>query len=459
MGVSGGSGGGNLDPAPDSRHGVGTGEQVEALGVGPDLRVAMLTQWYSPEPVLQPGWIARGLQRQGARVSVLTGMPNYPDGQVLPGYSAWCPDAETIDGVRVQRAPLYPNHGTGVAKRFLNYSSWALSSTLFGSRTLRSADVVLVYSSPATAAMGAMINRIMRGVPYVLLIQDVWPDSVLASGLLPGWRGNLARAVINRFVASSYRSAASIVVTSPGMRELLMARGVPQEKVTLIYNWVEEGPLKLAPAPKLRALLGLAPDDFVVMYAGNHGAMQSLRDVVRAFGQIPAEERCHLVLVGSGVEKPLLVNLSADVERVHFLDPLPRAEIEEMMAGADAQLVSLADNALFRVTLPSKLQAALAGGHPVLAHACGDVAHVVREAEAGVSAPTGDQEALINAVRRMRTAGPDKRRQWGANGRAYYEVNMTESVGARQMMHVLRGAGEPQPTKRDKRRLWGNTAL
>jgi glycosyltransferase involved in cell wall biosynthesis len=287
-----------------------------------------------------------------------------------------------------------------------------------------------------------MVNRRLRGVPYVLLIQDVWPDSILASGFLPGAIGGFARVVINWFVNRSYRSSAALIVTSPGMRELLTSRGVPTNKITLAYNWVEAERSALAAPSQLRDSLGLTADDFLLMYAGNHGGAQALDAVVRAFGEIPAERRCHLLLVGGGIEKPALLRQAAGIDRVHFLDPQPRAVVEQLMTAADAQLVSLADHPLFRVTTPSKLQAVMAAGHPVIVHATGDAAQIVREAVAGIAVSSGDRAALTAAVVEMSGAPSEKRRQWGENGRAYYETHMAEVVGVSRMFDVLQLAAQ-----------------
>ena len=134
-----------------------------------NLKVGFVCQWFSPEPIQQPGWIVDGLRRCGADVSVLTGIPNYPTGVVADGYRARKGYVEDLSGVTVRRTPLYPSHDTSAARRMLNYASWALSSALMGARHLKDRDVVLVYSSPATAALPAMAASRFLGVPYVLL--------------------------------------------------------------------------------------------------------------------------------------------------------------------------------------------------------------------------------------------------------------------------------------------------
>jgi colanic acid biosynthesis glycosyl transferase WcaI len=403
------------------------------------LHVTLLTQWYPPEPAWQPQWIVDGLRKAGADCRVVTGVPNYPAGQVLPGYQAWRRSEEVVAGVSVLRTPLYPNHGKGVLKRFANYASWALSSAVLGRRELRRADVVLVYSSPATAAAAAVLARVLHGTPFVLLVQDLWPDSVTQSGMLPArWQG-IADRVLNVFVNATYRRAAAIIVIAPGMRRLLVERGVDDAKISVVHNWV--GARATAPTPSeglMRERLGIPVDAFVLMYAGNHGAAQGLGPVVEAFDRTGTDR--HLVLVGDGIDKPRLQVAARDLGNVHFVEPQPSSVVRAWMHEADAQLVSLIRQPLFAVTVPSKLQVALAEGSAVLAVAEGDVAEIVERAGAGVSALPGDVASIETAVSTMSTASPERRARWGANARAYYEGTMAPEVGAGQMMQILRTA-------------------
>lgn len=404
------------------------------------LRVALLTQWYPPEPAWQPQWIVEALNDAGADCRVVTGVPNYPDGRVLPGYRAWRRSSEVVATIPITRTPLYPDHGSGVFKRFANYASWALSSALLGRQALKKADVVLVYSSPATAAAAAMLTRRLHGTPYVLLIQDLWPDSVTQSGMLPARWHRLAERFLNVFVDASYRQAAAVVVISPGLRRLLLERGVEDAKLFMVHNWVPQPPRAPPVERSMRELLAIPANAFVLMYAGNHGVAQGLGPVLEAFAG--TDERQHLVLVGSGIDKPRLQEQAEAraLPNVHFVDPQPSHVVRTWMHEADAQLVSLIQQPLFAVTVPSKLQMALAEGCPVLAVAEGDVADIVERADAGLSACPGNASSIRAAVSAMCAATEQQRARWGANARAYYEGTMAPDVGASRLMEILRAA-------------------
>ena len=408
-------------------------------------RVVLLSQWYPPEPAYQPEWIVDALRDQGAVCGVVTGIPNYPTGITMKGYRAWRRVEENRRGVPVLRTPLYPDHGRNPIRRLLNYTSWAVSSALFGRRALAAADVVLVYSSPATAALAAWVAHRMHGVPYVLLIQDVWPDTITQSGMLPAVLHRPVEAVLDVFVRSSYRQAAALIVTSPGMQELLVERGVPASRISLVYNWVSIVP-STTPLPSLRTSLQLPEEALVVMYAGNHGAAQGLGQMLDAMDALPKNLNCHLALVGDGIEKRELRRRAAGMARVHFLDPQDPATAQAWMREADAMLVSLVDRPLFNVTTPSKLQMAMALGRPVVALARGDVAEAVEEAGAGVTALPGDRSGLAAALTTLSLATEETRTGWGENARRYYEENMSRDVGADRVMSVLRSVTDARST-------------
>jgi glycosyltransferase involved in cell wall biosynthesis len=400
------------------------------------LKVVYLTQWFPPEPVETPLWIAESLRRQGLDVRVLTGIPNFPTGQVQEGFSAWRGGSETRAGFNVRRVPLYPSHDRSTVGRIANYASYAVTSATAGAAFLRSAGAALVYFSPATAATAAMTSR----VPYVLLVQDVWPDSVFATGFLSaGLVRRLAETSLTWFTKQAYRRAHHIAVTSPGMRDLLVDRGVPPGKLSIIYNWVDETVMHPSgPDPELRKRLAIG-DGFLLMFAGNHGAAQALHVPIRAMAELRDLPDLHLVLVGEGIEKSALQLLVQELRlrSVHFIDRIDPRRIATVMAAADLQLVSLADERLFHITLPSKVQTILACGQPVLSCAPGDASRVVRDAGAGFVCAPGNHEALAATIRQAYHTPRARLKDMGLAGHAYYSATMSEAINARRLADLL----------------------
>ncbi|TCB95929.1 glycosyltransferase WbuB [Micromonospora zingiberis] len=404
-------------------------------------RVAFLTQCFHPEPAAIPLGITRSLRAHGMRVQVLTGIPNYPTGKIRQGYSAWRRTSERHDDLHVLRTPLYPSHDRSAAGRAINYVSWAASSTFLGRSVRRHADVALVYGSPITAATSAIAARLRRRMPYVLMVMDLWPDSVFATGFLTGGvKRRIAESALTRLTNLAYRFADHVTVPAPGIRDAIVARGVRPDKVTVVYNWTDEKVMQpTAPDPLFRTRLGLAPDDFVLMYAGNLGSAQRLDVVVEAMARLSDVPHVHLVLIGDGVERQNLRDQAErlGLARVHLVDPVVPQVLPAILAAADLHLVSLADDPLFRITLPSKLQALLACGQPILVCAPGDAARIVTEAGAGFTAPPEDPVRLAEVLRQGLQTPRPQLRAMGRAGHDYYHLHMSEAANTRLLADVI----------------------
>ena len=401
-------------------------------------RVRLITQWWAPEPIHVPEWMARGLNKAGWQVEVLTGIPNYPDGVVAQGYRASRYRREHSRGFPVRRAPLFPSHDGSPIRRMANYLSWAASASLSAVAATK-VDVNLVYASPATAAIPAMLARLVRRTPYVMVVQDIWPDSVTRGGFLPPSAAlRVIERVLNAFMRAAYAQAYAVIVISPGAIALLADRGVPREKLHLSYNWVDEDVFHPSERdPLVRAELTSAPDEFVLLYAGNLGRAQGLDTAIRALEFAPAS--AILAIAGDGVEMDELRGLAEGIApgRVRFLGRRPLAEMSALSAAADAQLVILRDLPLYRTTMPSKVQAILASGSPILCAVAGDAAAVVAEAGAGVAVAPEDPRALGQAMAHLQELSAAERDELGRSGRAYYEREMAEAVGVGRLDRLL----------------------
>jgi glycosyltransferase involved in cell wall biosynthesis len=409
--------------------------------------VGLVSQWYDPErgSAAQSGVIARSMVELGHEVDVVTGFPNYPTGRIYDGYQLRPYQRDDMGEVRVHRGLLYPSHDANPVRRSLNYVSFALGAAGVALRQLRGVDVCLVHATPATAALPAMVLERLRGVPYVVHVHDLWPDSVLSSGFLRGWQSRLAARVLHAYCDAMYRRAGAVAVTSPGMAAKIQARGVRAEKIHFVPNWADEEVFRPTPAdPTLRAVLGLSAP-LTVMYAGNLGEYQDLHTVIEAAGILRDRDDIEFIFVGEGVERGSLQDRSAALRlrNVRFVGARPFAEMPSLLAIGDLQLVTLRDLDIFTTTLPSKLVATLASGRPVLGSLTGDAASLVRESGAGEVVPPGDPGALAAAVLRFHGLEEDERVRQGAAGRSYYHHHLGRSAVATRLSELLdRVAGE-----------------
>lgn len=402
------------------------------------MRIAYVTQWFPPEQrTTVPAAIADGLAARGHEVDVVTGFPNYPTGKLHVDFPLrWYRRDVRSEHVTVHRAPLYPSHSRSASRRSVNYISFAASSAWTSRRRLLRPDVWLTYSSPATAGLAAASAPRRLRSPSCLIIQDLWPDSVTDSGFVAGRLGRVAEGALSRFCEWIYRRSDAIGVISPGMRDILVNRGVPPWKIYDTPNWVDGTSLELeATASDLRQSLGLPPGR-LFMYAGNLGELQGLGPLVEAFAQCPLAQ---LVLVGDGVAQPELKRLRSErgLANVHFIPPQDSVRIGRYIAASDVQIVSLKDTPLLRATMPSKVQASMAAGRPVLAHAPGDVAELVAGAGAGLAAPPGNVERTAAAIRQFCSMDADQLRQWGQAARRCYDERFSPTAGVARLEDML----------------------
>lgn len=420
------------------------------------MRILFLTQWFEPEPGAIRGLpLARWLKQRGHDLKVLTGFPNYPGGKLYPGYRMRWRQWETMEGVPVLRVPLYPSHSRSAVGRVANYTSFAFSAATLGCALAGSADVAYVYHPPATVGFPAVLLKLVRRIPFVYHIADMWPESVVESGMLgQGMSKRLAEAILGRWCRIVYRRADAITVLSPGFQRLLVERGVPAQKVSVVYNWTDEGAFRPVPRdPALAQQLGMA-GRFNVVYAGNLGAFQGLDAVIRAAVLLKDVPQVQIVLTGTGQQEAELKQLGSrlQADNVRFLGGQPYRDMPAIHSLADVLLVHLKDLPFFTTTIPSKTQVALASGRPVLMAVRGDAADLVRRAQAGLTCEPANEQALAAAVRAFYAMDPAAREALGRNGRDFYLREMALVVGGRMTESVLEavagkrtasGAAEP----------------
>ena len=400
------------------------------------IRILLLTQWFEPEPTFKGMVFAKELLRQGFEVEVVTGFPNYPGGKVYSGYRIKLLQREVIDGVQITRVPLYPSHDRSAFKRVLNYASFASSVLFYGLFIARRADVIYAYHPPLTVGIAAGLIRILRRIPVVYDIQDMWPDTLRATGMLSNKRAlKMVESVCNWV----YRRVDHIVVLSPGFKRLLVSRGVPSAKIDVVYNWADEASLD-GPKGKLPVAFP-SRDQFRILFAGNMGKAQALDAILDAAAilQTRGSTVCW-VLLGGGVEVPHLQQRarSMGLANVVFLPGVPMNEVGRVLKEADALLVHLRKDPLFQITIPSKTQAYMAVGKPTLMAVDGDAADLIRASGGGIIAESENPTALADAAAAISILSPDELAEMGANAKDYYYRNLALVAGVSSFGAIMK---------------------
>lgn len=410
------------------------------------MRILFVTQWFQPEPNYKGLNLARALQERGHEVEVLTGFPNYPGGEVYPGYRLKLSQKEVMDGIPVQRCYLYPSHDSSILGRIANYASFAMSTSLAVLR-MRRPDVVFIYTPPITAALPAVVLRLTRGVPYVVDIQDLWPDTLAATGMV---RSEGILKLVGAFTDFVLQRARRIVVLSNGFRERLTERGI-RTPIAVVRNWAPPELAAIANELALSEQSASEPsDEFCVLYAGNVGRAQGLDVVVEAAGILQSRGvPARFEIIGGGLEADRLRKLgeSTAPDRIRFHPYRHPAEMGPAFAQADALLVHLRKDPLFEITIPSKIQAYLAIGKPILAGLEGDGADLIRDARAGIVFEPGDAEALADAVSEMVAMSAEERRTMGHCGSRYYRDQLAFDIGVDLIAAELEEAIKPDGFK------------
>ncbi len=405
------------------------------------MRIVLLSQWFDPEPGATKGLpLARWLQGRGHEVKVLTGFPNYPGGKLYDGYRIQLFQRQMMQGVQVLRVPLYPSHDSSSIGRVLNFTSFAMSAATIGAAGIGGADVGYVYHPPPTIALAAMSLKFLRRIPFVYHVADMWPETVMESGMIKNGRvRDLMEASINAWCNFVYRHAAAITVLSPGFKEILVRRGVPADKVHVIYNWTDESAFRqIDPDLRVARDLGLN-NKFNVVYAGNLGPMQGLDTIIRAAVLMRDQTDIQFVIVGTGIEEGALKMLAKELgaTNVLFLGRRQYWEMDTINALSDVMLIHLRNLPFFSSTIPGKTQVALASGRPVLMAVAGDAADLVERAGAGISCPPEDPEAIVTSVRKLHGMSSEERDRLGSNGLAFYKNEISISVGGARTEAIL----------------------
>lgn len=401
------------------------------------LRVILLTQWFDPEPQIKGLLFARRLTELGFEIEVVTGFPNYPGGKLYPGYRIRRLQREEIEGVAITRLPLYPSHDRSKIRRALNYVSFMLSAWFYLTFMARRADVVYVYHPPITVGLAAVLSQLARRRPIVIDIQDMWPDTLRATGMVSSDR---LIHFIGKICNIVYRRCDIIVAQSKGFRELLVERGIPAERIHVVYNWADE--TAIGETSRTTTPIEFSGGErFRVLFAGNLGTAQALDSVLDAARILQTTDApIEFCLLGDGVEAARLKQ-RAQFERLDNVRFLPRVSMEAVgsyLAAADCLLVHLRADPLFSITVPSKTQAYMAAGRPLLMAVEGEAAELVQESGGGLAIAPENSQALVEALLQMASWTPAQRDATGAKAAKYYNEHLSLAHGTRIFANLFR---------------------
>lgn len=401
------------------------------------MRILLLSQYFWPETFIIND-VVRILHEQGHEVVVATGKPNYPDGKVFEGYRAWGLQRECyLDAIEVLRVPLWPRGDGGAKNLILNYLSFVAAGLLFLPWMLRKHefDAILVFApSPITQVIPAILLKWLKKAKLALWVQDLWPESLSATGFV---KNPLLLNAVGWLVKAVYRHCDTLLVQSRAFIEPV-AYYAAREKIQYYPNSMDVRRQAVSAAiPK--DLSDLLEQHFCVVFAGNLGTAQALETLVQAALHLRDDPQIRLVLIGSGSR---LAWLQAQ-KQAYGLDNLimpgrfPMEAMPQIFERSSALLVSLTDEEVFAKTIPSKIQAYLAAGSPIIASMNGEGARVVCEAHAGFASPAEQVLPLVANIRAMRALGSAERTAMGTAGKAYFDANFEMNTQVSCLIEIL----------------------
>ena len=400
------------------------------------MRILFIKQLFHPEPTARSIDFASELIKNGHEVQVLTSFPSYPFGKIYDGYKQKMFHRETIGEVEVIRVPIYPNQSGKAFHRMLNYMSYAISTTLFGLPRVKRPDVVFAYHGALPVGIPATIYKWFTGVPFVYDVNDIWPDTLQATGML---KNKWMLKFVHLWCQYTYKMAGKITVLSEGFREKLISRNVKPEKVEFINQWSRNktvDPLSIEDSIKDHFL----PEEFNILYAGNVGKAQSLFSIVDSFYELQDDyPKLIFTILGDGVERENLIKYVKDkgINNVKFIDRVDSSLVGKYLYCADVLLVHLKDDPLFRITIPSKIIGCHHAGRPILLGIKGDAENVIKESGAGFIFEPDNVEDLKHKLRQLLTMSKDELREMGKNGKNYYETHFTIETNTQHFIDIF----------------------
>lgn len=384
------------------------------LTVAP-MRLLVVTQYFWPENFRINDLVSE-LVRRGHHVTVLTGVPNYPDGQVFPAFLSDVGCFSNYSGSDVQRVPMLPR-GKSSLQLLLNYISFAISASTVGVWKLRGQkyDAIFAFEpSPITVGLPAIVMRFVKRAPLLFWIQDLWPETLQAVGAI---KSKSALWLVGRLASFIYKRCDLILAQSKSFIPYIRKYAPPKRQVLYFPNWSDTvlASDEQKPAPEVPS----QPGCFNVMFAGNIGDSQDFPTILVAAESLK-DHAIRWLIVGDGRMASWVaeeIERRGLQDRVLMVGRFPSYRMPSFFLHADALLVSLKNAPIFAMTIPSKLQTYLSTGIPVLAMLNGEGSEIVRESNSGVTCRAGDHDGLAKAVLQLSQMTTEARQEMGRNGR------------------------------------------
>ncbi|MDR6605620.1 glycosyltransferase family 4 protein [Pseudomonas synxantha] len=402
------------------------------------MKILVVTQYFWPESFIIND-LVKNLTGQGHVIKVLTGKPNYPDGVVFGGYSASGYQEEKFESsVSVCRAPLRPRGSSGAKNLVLNYLSFILNGLKFYPSAVKDErfDAIFVFApSPITSVIPAIYLKWKLKSHLAVWVQDLWPESLSATGFI---KNKAVLGGVGWLVKGIYAFVDTLLVQSRAFREPV-ARYANPGKVVYYPNSYQDVPPSVEETRIPAPLLAELDNHFCLVFAGNLGTAQSVETLVEVADKLRHLSEVRIVLVGSGSMSSWIETQkqSRALDNLVLAGRFAASEMPHFFNRAAGLLVTLKQDEAFSYTIPSKVQAYLAAGRPIIAALDGEGARVIQEAGAGLTTAAQDAEGMANCIEQLFRMTSDERESLGQAGRAYYLEHFEMERQSQRLVEIL----------------------
>lgn len=385
------------------------------------MKILIVTQYYFPEN-FKSNDLSFELQKRGHDVTVLTGLPNYPEGKLFEGYGVFKNRKQLINGVKIIRSLLLLRGKGGGVRLFLNYFSFAFFASLkaFFLNFSNKYDAVIVHEpSPITQFYPALLLKKLQNVPVYFWVMDLWPESLEVAG---GVKNKFVLQFFKNMVIRFYENSEKILITSNGFRKSILEKGDFADKLEYFPNWAEDA----ISEGDVNFLIPELPIGFKVMFAGNVGEAQDLEAIMEAALELKNQNEIKFIIVGDGRKMPFVQDFIQKNNLENTIQTVGRFPVEAMasfFAKADVMLVSLKDDKIFNLTVPAKVQAYMSASKPIVAMLNGEGAEIIEEANCGLAVPAGNSKKLAETILKMSELPLVELEQMGINSRRFFLEN------------------------------------
>ena len=402
------------------------------------MRILLISQYYWPEesgPCVSITELAESLAKREYKVTVVTGMPNYPTGYVSSGYRGKFYKTEERNGVNIVRAWFYPNSRKNFLVRGISALTFMVSSFLVSSLN-KKPDVIYCLSSPVTTGFSAWILARCWRIPWLSHVIDLFTEAIISAGLSKG--------IFTRFLFflehSIYHNADHIVTNSSDKMNYLINQDIPRSKLTYISDWADGN--IIFPSKKENSLFREwnLQDKFIVLFSGNMGYSSDLETVLMAAKQLYNFNEIYFLFVGDGVKCLELKKIASDLKlhNVKFYPFQPRKKFPHLLAASDVTLVSLSPLGV-KFATQGKIFTQMASGKPILAITPkgNDILKILDDGQCGWWVESGDIDSLAKLLRDLQT-NPGLVQKYGNNARSYFCKNYSIEKCTNQFDIILK---------------------